>query len=50
MLPAKLKEDYNQFCALKRPAQLPEIASVIAWLALENTYVTGQTWLVDGAL
>ena len=50
MLPANLKEDYNQFCALQRPARPPEIASVIAWLALENTYVTGQTWLVDGAL
>jgi 3-oxoacyl-[acyl-carrier protein] reductase/ketoreductase RED2 len=30
--------------------RLEEIAAIAAWLALHNTYVTGQTLLADGGL
>ncbi len=49
-LPAELLSEYNKHSGLGRPARLEEVASVIAWLATENTYVTGQTILLDGAL
>lgn len=49
-LPVTLRKEYEKHCALNRKAQVPEIAQVIAWLALENTYITGQSILVDGAL
>ena len=49
-LPANLLQEYVKHCGLRRVGRLREIANVIAWLARENTYVTGQTILVDGAL
>lgn len=49
-LPDNLLSEYVKHCGLKRVGRLAEIASVAAWLALHNTYVTGQTVLVDGAL
>jgi 3-oxoacyl-[acyl-carrier protein] reductase len=49
-LPPSLIQDYTRHCGLKRLAQPEEIARVVAWLARLNTYVTGQTILLDGAL
>ncbi len=49
-LPANLLAEYNKHSGLGRPARLEEVASVICWLALENTHITGQTILLDGAL
>lgn len=49
-LSAELRQEYLKHCALRRLGRLPEIANVVAWLALDNTYVTGQTIMVDGAL
>lgn len=49
-LPDNLRAEYLKHCGLKRVARVPEIAAVVAWLALHNTYVTGRTLLVDGAL
>jgi NAD(P)-dependent dehydrogenase (short-subunit alcohol dehydrogenase family) len=49
-LAPELVAEYLKHCALRRAGRLPEVAQVAAWLALENTYVTGQTILVDGAL
>jgi NAD(P)-dependent dehydrogenase (short-subunit alcohol dehydrogenase family) len=46
----ELRAEYLKHCGLKRVGKFSEIASVVVWLALENTYVTGQTIIVDGAL
>ncbi|MDV6028937.1 MAG: SDR family oxidoreductase [Phycisphaera sp. RhM] len=49
-LPEALVDEYKKHCALRRVGQMSEVASVIAWLAVANTYVSGQAILVDGAL
>jgi len=49
-LPPRLLEDYVRHCGAKRVGKLAEVAQVVAWLACHNTYVTGQTIVVDGAL
>ena len=41
---------YLKHCSLRRLGQPEEAAEVIAWFALENTYVTGQSILLDGGL
>jgi NAD(P)-dependent dehydrogenase (short-subunit alcohol dehydrogenase family) len=43
-------EDYLQHCALKRAGKSVEVAEVVVRLALENTYVTGQSIVLDGGL
>ncbi|MBI3890783.1 MAG: SDR family NAD(P)-dependent oxidoreductase [Candidatus Wallbacteria bacterium] len=50
VLPDGLRREYVKHCGFKRLGRFAEIASVIAWLALRNTYVTGRTILLDGAL
>jgi NAD(P)-dependent dehydrogenase (short-subunit alcohol dehydrogenase family) len=50
VLPEDLRQEYLKHCGLRRFGRLEEIAAWAAWLALQNTYVTGQTVLVDGAL
>ena len=49
-LPGSLRDEYIKHCGLKREGKPVEIAHVAAWLARHNTYVTGQTILVDGAV
>ena len=49
-IPAHLLQDYLQHCGLKRVGRLAEVARLVGWLTLHNTYVTGQVVLVDGAL
>jgi NAD(P)-dependent dehydrogenase (short-subunit alcohol dehydrogenase family) len=49
-LPDELRQEYLKHCGLKRTGRLSEVARLVAWLALHNTYVTGQVMLVDGAL
>lgn len=49
-IPAELLQEYVKHCGLKRLGRLGEVAGLVAWLALHNTYVTGQVLLVDGAL
>lgn len=49
-LPQCLIDDYLRHCGLKRLGKIEEVARVVAWMAQHNTYVTGQTILVDGAL
>lgn len=50
IVPADVKKEYLKHSASKRFATAQEIARSIAWLALENTYVTGQTIILDGGL
>ena len=49
-IPDDLLSEYLKHCGLKRVGRLDEVASLVAWLAQRNTYVNGQTILVDGAL
>ena len=50
VLPDDLRREYVKHCGLRRLGRLEEVASLVAWLAAENTLVTGQTIVVDGAL
>jgi NAD(P)-dependent dehydrogenase (short-subunit alcohol dehydrogenase family) len=49
-LPDDLRAEYLKHCGLRRVGRVEEVASVAAWLALDNTLVTAQTIIVDGAL
>jgi 3-oxoacyl-[acyl-carrier protein] reductase len=49
-LPEPLRAEYLKHCGLRRYGKVEEIAGLVAWLALRNTYITGQTLVVDGAL
>jgi len=49
-IPAHLLHEYVKHCGLRRVGRLEEVARVVGWLALHNTYVTGQVVLVDGGL
>jgi 3-oxoacyl-[acyl-carrier protein] reductase len=49
-LPEELRREYLKHCGLRRLGRIEEVASVVAWLATENTLVTGQTMILDGAL
>ena len=50
VLPQHLRDEYVKHCGLKRVGTLSEVACLAAWLATENTYVTGETIVVDGGL
>ncbi len=50
LLSEELLNDYKTHCALKRLGSAREVASVVAWFAARNTYVTGQSVLLDGGL
>jgi 3-oxoacyl-[acyl-carrier protein] reductase len=50
LLGPELIEDYLAHCALKRLGTAKEVAEMVAYLALENTYVNGQAILLDGGL
>jgi len=49
-LPDSLLQEYVKHCGLKRLGKFSEVAAIVAWLALHNTYVTGRTILADGGL
>ncbi len=42
------RAEYIKHCALKRLGEPIEVARVMSWFALRNSYVTGQTIAVDG--
>jgi 3-oxoacyl-[acyl-carrier protein] reductase len=42
--------DYERFSALRRLGTCEEIAAPIAWLALDNTYVSGKVFPVNGGI
>ena len=49
-LPARHREEYLKHCGLERLATPGEIAELVAWLALENTYLNGECLVADGGL
>lgn len=49
-VPEEVRADYVKHSGSKRLGRHDEIARIVAWLALENTYVTGQTLFADGGL
>lgn len=49
-LPPQLHKEYLKHCGMKRFGRVSEIAAVVVWLALKNTYVTGKSIVIDGAL
>lgn len=49
-MPDDLRAEFFKHCGLRRAGRMGEIAELIAHLALENTYMTGQAIMVDGAL
>jgi 3-oxoacyl-[acyl-carrier protein] reductase len=49
-LPDELRKEYLRHAGLRRVGKVAEVTGLATWLALENTYVTGQVLLVDGGL
>lgn len=49
-VPDDLRNEYLKHCGLKRVGRIEEIAGLVTWLATENTFVSGQTLIVDGGL
>jgi 3-oxoacyl-[acyl-carrier protein] reductase len=45
-----LLAEYLKHCSLKRTGTAKEVAEMVAWLVAENTYVNGQSILLDGGL
>jgi 3-oxoacyl-[acyl-carrier protein] reductase len=50
MVPEEVKREYLKHSALKRFGTRDEVARTLAWFLLANTYVTGQTIVLDGGL
>ena len=50
LLGPELVRDYLDHCALQRLGTAREVAEMVAYLALENSYVNGQSILLDGGL
>jgi NAD(P)-dependent dehydrogenase (short-subunit alcohol dehydrogenase family) len=50
IVPDEVKKEYVKHSSATRFATPAEIARSIAWFALENTYVTAQTIILDGGL
>ena len=46
----EVKEAYLKHCSLKRFGRPEEVAELAAWMATENTYITGQVLILDGGL
>lgn len=49
-LPEAIRREYLKHCNQKRLGRHEEIARLVTWFALRNTYVTAQTIVVDGGL
>ena len=50
LLSDELRNEYLKHCALGRVGKPQEVANIVAWLVMKNTYVTGQSMLLDGGL
>ena len=43
-------EDFKKFSALRRTGRAADVAKVVRWLALENTYMSGKVVPVNGGI
>lgn len=50
LLSDNLKAKYLKYCSMNRAATANEIANFTVWFVLNNTYVTGQSIILDGAI
>lgn len=50
LLSDDLRQEYVKHCSLKRTGTAAEIAQFVGWMVAENTYVTGQSIVLDGGL
>ena len=50
LLKKELQEEYIKHCSLGRLGTSKEIAEMVSWFLRENTYITGQSILLDGGL
>ncbi|MBT3980028.1 MAG: SDR family oxidoreductase [Bacteriovoracaceae bacterium] len=46
----KSKKSYLKHCSLKRFGTNKDMAKTISWIVSENTYITGQNFVLDGGL
>lgn len=46
----ELREAFLTHCSLGRFGTAEEVADMVAWLVVENTYLSGQTIVLDGGL
>lgn len=46
----ELKDKYLKHCGLGRLGRVEEVGQFISWMLLNNSYVTGQSIILDGAL
>lgn len=49
-LKEKTIRDYQKHTALKRFGTATEVANIAQWIINNNTYITGQSFLIDGGL
>lgn len=49
-IPRHVQEKYLKHCALNRFANPLEVANVVGWVSMNNTYITGESLVLDGAL
>ncbi|MGE5182859.1 MAG: SDR family oxidoreductase [Acidobacteriota bacterium] len=49
-LAARRRKDYETFSALRRPGKADEVAKLIVWLALENTFIQGKVIAANGGI
>jgi 3-oxoacyl-[acyl-carrier protein] reductase len=50
LLSGELLQEYLKHCSLKRTGTALEVAQLVGWLVMENSYVTGQSIVLDGGL
>ncbi|MCI0412074.1 SDR family oxidoreductase [bacterium] len=46
----EVKDAYLKHCSLGRYGRAEEVAELATWMAIQNTYVTGQVIILDGGL
>lgn len=50
LISEQLKREYLKHCSLRRFGTAQEVSKTVTWFLDENTYITGQSILLDGGL